>query len=167
MPTVGHIYVKGDVAADTVRRLSVSAVTPLPSSAGELSDPTLLELCQTITVLARAHQDAIWRRTTAHHQLRSLLREFYPTFLGVFTGRFTLGIASPEVRAVLAVAAASIRPRPRSKPKLPKPQLHQPVLVENAMGKHALALLAVLDTACANVDELGQASAELFQQHPD
>jgi transposase len=35
------------------------------------------------------------------------------------------------------------------------------------MGKHALALLAVLDTACANVDELGQASAELFQQRPD
>jgi hypothetical protein len=104
MPTVGHIYVKGDVAADTVRRLSVSAVTPLPSSAGELSDPTLLELCQTITVLARAHQDAIWRRTTAHHQLRSLLREFYPTFLAVFTSRFTLGIASPEARAVLAIA---------------------------------------------------------------
>jgi hypothetical protein len=30
-----------------------------------------------------------------------------------------------------------------------------------------LALLAALDTACINVDELGQASAELFQQHPD
>ena len=35
------------------------------------------------------------------------------------------------------------------------------------MGKHALALLAALDTACANVNELGQASAELFQTHPD
>ena len=35
------------------------------------------------------------------------------------------------------------------------------------MGKHALALLAALDTACVNVDELGQASAESFQQHPD
>ena len=35
------------------------------------------------------------------------------------------------------------------------------------MGKHTLALLAALDTACINVDELGQASAELFQQHPD
>ena len=35
------------------------------------------------------------------------------------------------------------------------------------MGKHALALLAALDTACINVDELGQAAAELFQQHPD
>ena len=138
-----------------------------------------------------AHQDAIWRRTTAHHQLRSLLREFYPTFLAVFTSRFTLGIASPEARAVLAIAptaaaaaklsvsrvAAALRRAGRSrgidqtaaeiKAELRKPQLHQPVLVENAMGKSAQALLAVLDTACANVDELGPASAELFQQHPD
>ena len=66
--------------------------------------PADSELCQAIAVLARAHQDAIWRRTTAHHQLRSLLREFYPTFLAVFTSRFTLGIASPEARAVLAIA---------------------------------------------------------------
>jgi transposase len=66
--------------------------------------PADSELCQAIAVLARAHQDAIWARTTAHHQLRSLLREFYPTFLAVFTGRFTLGIASPEARAVLAIA---------------------------------------------------------------
>jgi transposase len=50
---------------------------------------------------------------------------------------------------------------------LRKIQLRQPLLVETAMGKHALALLAALDTACVNVDELGQASAELFQQHPD
>ena len=35
------------------------------------------------------------------------------------------------------------------------------------MGKHALALLAALDVASANVDELGRASAELFQTHPD
>jgi transposase len=120
-----------------------------------------------------------------------LLREFYPTFLAVFTSRFTLGIASPEARAVLAIAptaaaaaklsvspvAAALRRAARSrgidqtaaeiKAELRKPQLHQPVLVENAMGKSAQALLAVLDTACANVDELGLASAELFQQHPD
>jgi transposase len=153
--------------------------------------PADSELCQAIAVLARAHQDAIWARTTAHHQLRSLLREFYPTFLEMFTGRFTLGIASPEARAVLAIAptpaaaaklsvsriAAALRRAGRSrgidsaaaeiKARLRKTQLHQPFRVENAMGKHALALLAALDTACINVDELGQASAELFQQHPD
>jgi transposase len=142
-------------------------------------------------VLARAHQDAIWRRTAAHHQLRSLLREFYPTFLAVFASRFTLGIASPEARAVLAIAptpamaatlsmsriAAALRRAGRSrsiartaaaiKAELRKTQLRQPVLVETAMGKHALALLAALDTACANVEELGDAAAELFRQHPD
>jgi transposase len=149
------------------------------------------ELCQAVAVLARAHQDAIWRRTTAHHQLRSLLREFYPTFLAVFNSRFTLGIASPEARAALAIAptpdaatklsvsriAAALRRAGRSrlidrtaaeiKADLRKPQLRQPLLVEAAMGKQTLALLAVLDTACTNVEDLGQAAAELFQQHPD
>jgi hypothetical protein len=66
--------------------------------------PADSELCQAIAVLARAHQGAIGRRTAGHHQLRSLLREFYPTFLAVFASRFTLGIASPEARAVLAIA---------------------------------------------------------------
>ena len=153
--------------------------------------PADSELCQAIAVLARAHQDAIWRRTTAHHQLRSLLREFYPTFLAVFTSRYGLGIASPEARAVLAIAptpaaaaklsvsriGAALRRAGRSrgidqaaaeiKVQLRKPQLRQPLLVETAMGKHALALLAALDVASANVDELGRASAELFQTHPD
>jgi transposase len=148
-------------------------------------------LCQAIAVLARAHQDAIWARTKAHHQLRSLMREFYPTFLAVFAERFTLGIASPEARAVLAIAptpaaaaklsvsriAAALRRAGRSrgidqaaaeiKAGLRKPQLRQAVQVEVAMGKSALALLAALDTACTNVDELSQAAAELFQTHPD
>jgi transposase len=153
--------------------------------------PADSELCQAIAVLARAHQDAIWRRTTAHHQLRSLLLEFYPTFLAVFASRFTVGIASPEAGAVLAIVptpaaaaklsvsriAAALRRAGRSrnidrtfaeiKAELRKPQLRQPLLVDTAMGKQALALLAALDTACTNVEELGDAAAELFRQHPD
>jgi transposase len=153
--------------------------------------PADSELCQAIAVLARAHQDAIWARTKAHNELRSLLCDFYPTFLATFTGRFALGIASPEARAVLAIAptpaqaitlsatriAAALRRAGRSrgidqaaadiKAALRKPQLRQPLRVENAMGKHTLALLAALDTACTNVEELGQATAELFQTHPD
>jgi len=86
---------------------------------------------------------------------------------------------TPAAAAKLSVSriAAALRRAGRSrgidqaaaeiKAGLRKPQLHQPVLVENAMGKQAVALLAVLDTACANVDDLGHASAELFQQHPD
>jgi transposase len=153
--------------------------------------PADSELCQAIAVLARAHQDAIWRRTTAHHQLRSLLREFYPIFLATFTARFPLGIASPEARAVLAIAptpaaaaklsvsriAAALRRAGRSrgidqtaaeiKAELRKPQLHQPVLVETAMGRHTRALLAALDTARNSVEDLGRTAAELFQTHPD
>lgn len=170
------------MALANILRVDAHLHRPLPADS---------ELCQAIAVLARAHQDAIWARTKAVQQLRSLLREFYPTFLAVFASRFPLGIASPEARALLAIApapfaaaalsvsriAAALRRAGRSrgiaetaaeiKAGLCKTQLRQPVLVEAAMGKHALALLAALDTACTNVDELGQASAELFRTHPD
>src|SRR5207245_1597474 len=46
--------------------------------------PADSELAQAITVLARAAQDAIWRRTKAIQELRALLREFYPGFLAAF-----------------------------------------------------------------------------------
>jgi transposase len=102
-----------------------------------------------------------------------------------------LGIASAEARAVLAIArtpasaaglsvsriAAALRRAGRSrgiaeaaaeiKAGLRKSQLRQPVQLETAVGKHALALLAALDTACTNIDALGQASAGLFRTHPD
>jgi hypothetical protein len=131
------------------------------------------------------------RWAKAHNGLRSLLREFFPTFLATFTGRFALRIASAESKRVLAIAptpgtaarlsasriAAALGRTGRSrniaetadeiKAGLRKSQLRQSLLVETAMGNHALALLAALYTACRNVDELGQASAELFQTHPD
>jgi hypothetical protein len=101
-----------------------------------------------------------------------------------------LGIASPEARAVLAIGptptaaatfsvsriAAALRRAGRSrgiaqtaaeiKAGFRKTELRQPLQVEAALGKQAPAL-AALDTACVNVDELSQASAELFQIHPD
>jgi hypothetical protein len=70
--------------------------------------PADTELAQSITVLARAHQDATWRRTRASNELRSLLREYFPGFLHTFADR-PGAISSPEARAVLA----SARPRPR------------------------------------------------------
>ena len=45
--------------------------------------------------------------------------------------------------------------------------LHQPPLVENALGQQVLALLRQLDTASANADELATAVIEQFQTHPD
>jgi transposase len=47
------------------------------------------------------------------------------------------------------------------------PQLRQPPLIEEAMGLQVLALLAILDAACGNVERLGQATADAFRQHPD
>lgn len=149
------------------------------------------ELCQAIAVLARAHQDATRRRIKAHNKLRAMLREFFPTFLATFTKRFPLGIASPEARAVLDIAptpgvaakltvsriAAALRRAGRSrgideaateiKTALREPQMRHLPQVETAMGKQTLALLAALNTACVSVDDLGQASAELFERHPD
>ena len=43
--------------------------------------PADTELARAIAVLARAHQDATWRRTRAGNELRSLLREYFPGFL--------------------------------------------------------------------------------------
>lgn len=117
--------------------------------------------------------------------------ESHPGGAQAFANRFVLSIASPEARAVLGIAptpaaaaklsvsriAAALRRAGRTrgidqtaaeiKAGLRKPQLRQPHLVETAMGKNTMALLAALDTACVAATELGRASAELFQTHPD
>jgi transposase len=152
--------------------------------------PDATELTRAIAVLACAHQDAIWRRTKASNALRSLLREYFPTFLAAFAGR-TTNLAGRNARAVLVIAlsptAAAKLPRTRIaaalrragrqrgidplarqiQQALRQPQLHQPPLVEQAMGEQARALLAVLDAECANADRLGQTVTEAFTQHPD
>jgi transposase len=45
--------------------------------------------------------------------------------------------------------------------------LHQPPVVENAMGIHLGALLRQFDAACAAADELAQAAIAHFEKHPD
>jgi len=65
--------------------------------------PADTELAQAIAVLARAQQDAVWDRTTAHNRLRSCLREYYPGFLAAFEGARG-GIMRPEARVILAAA---------------------------------------------------------------
>jgi transposase len=42
------------------------------------------DLARSVTVLARAHQDAVWRRTKVVQELRARLREYYPGFLAAF-----------------------------------------------------------------------------------
>ncbi|MCE7003278.1 IS110 family transposase [Kibdelosporangium philippinense] len=152
--------------------------------------PADSELARSIAVLARAHQDAIWRRTKASNELRSLLREYFPGFLAIFAHRDG-GLTSRVARAVLAIAptpakaarlstariAAALRRAGRQRgidalavelrDALRVPQLRQEALVEQAMGSQALRLLATLDTECDSVNELAAATADAFAQHPD
>lgn len=68
-------------------------------------------LARSVTVLARAHQDAVWRRTKTLQELRARLREYYPGFLAAFgtgscagSGQSTTQLASSDARTVLAIA---------------------------------------------------------------
>ena len=153
--------------------------------------PADTELARAIAVLARAHQDATWRRTRASNELRSLLREYFPGFLAAFAGGSATNLATADARAVLAMA-----PTPAAAAKLTKArlvaalrrggrqrnldrlaerlhhdlrrlQLRQDPMVEKAMGAQALRLLATLNTECDSVDQLGHAVTEAFAAHPD
>jgi transposase len=150
--------------------------------------PADTELAQSIAVLARARQDAVWDRTQAHNKLRSHLREYFPAFLTPFASKRD-GITRPDARAVLAAA-----PTPEAAAKLPKSriilllrkagrqrrieaeaarlllifrqqQMRQLPLVEEAMGRQALALVGQLSAASQN--DLGEAAAQAFRTHPD
>ena len=92
----------------SVLRTDMHAHRPLPADT---------ELAQAIAVLARAQQDAVWDRTTAHNKLRSHLREYYPGFLAAFADARG-GIMRPEARAILAAA-----PTPADAAKLTFTQL--------------------------------------------
>jgi hypothetical protein len=141
-------------------------------------------------VLARAQQDAVWNRQQLVNQLRSLLREYYPSYLAAFAAREG-GLRRPDARAVLAAAAtpgqaAALSPAKlraalvrggrrrgidaeaaRLKTIFAAEQLRQLPMVEQAMGRQALALLRQLDAACQAADELAQATGAAFGQHPD
>jgi transposase len=148
--------------------------------------PADTELAQTIRVLARAHQDAVWDRMQITNKLRSLLREYYPTFLASFDE-----LASREARATLRLAptptaagglrktslVAGLRRAGRRRgiedtaerilTTIKAEQLRQPAQVEAAMGEQAAAYLRALDTAVANVAALEQSLQRAYLQHPD
>src|SRR5512135_2607523 len=105
---------KGDAAVlANVLRTDLHAHRPLPADS---------ELAQAIAVLARAQQDAVWNRTSAHNKLRSHLREYYPGFLRAFADARG-GIMRPEARVILAAApdpaaTADARPAPPARRRL-------------------------------------------------
>ena len=164
-----------------ILRTDLAAHRPLPADS---------ELTQAIAVLARAQQHAVWEWTCAHNKLRSLLREYYPALPEAFADHRG-GLLRPEARALLAAA-----PTPRTAAQLSTTQLaallrqagrqrginneaarlqailrtehlHHLPLVDDAFGRQALALLAALDTATANADDLAAATIDHFQRHPN
>jgi transposase len=169
------------VVLANILRTDAHAHRPLPADS---------ELAQAIAVLARAQQDAVWARTTAHNRLRSHLREYYPGLLAAFADTRG-GITRPEARTILAAApdpatAAKLtvsqlrsllkragRTRgitveaARLRDALRTPQMRQLPLVEQAMGRQTLALLGQLNAACTAADDLQQATTESFDRHPD
>jgi transposase len=169
------------VVLANVLRTDRHAHRPLPADS---------ELAQAIAVLARAQQDAVWDRTTAHNKLRSCLREYFPAFLAAFAP-VKGGIMRPEARTILATA-----PTPADAARLTLSQLRsllskagrsrgidteairlreafrteqmrQLPLVEAAMGRQALALLGQLDAACTAAADLERAVTQSFNLHPD
>jgi transposase len=173
---------KGDSAVlANVLRTDQHAHRPLPADS---------ELAQAVAVLARAQQGAVRERVHAQNKLRSHLREYFPGFLAAF-GSARGGTTRPEARVILAAAPAPadaarltrarlaglLRKAGRQRgieaeaarlhAALAQEQMRQPPLVEQAMGRQALALLRQLDAACQSADDLQAAAEEPFNQHPD
>jgi hypothetical protein len=73
-----------------ILRTDLTAHRPVPDDS---------ELAQSIRVLARAQQDAVWDRQQTANKLRSLLREYYPTLLATFED-----LTSSDARATLGPA---------------------------------------------------------------
>ncbi|MFI6338312.1 transposase [Streptomyces sp. NPDC050535] len=142
-----------------ILRTDAAAHRPLPEDS---------ELVQSIAVLARAQQDAVWDRTQADNKLRSHLREYFPAFLTA-TQPLRDGLCSPIARAILAAAPAQAAALPRARLRslikkagrkrnieieterlhaaLQHPQMHQLPLVEQAIGLQTVTLLCKLEAA--------------------
>ena len=164
-----------------ILRTDAAAHRPLPADT---------PLAQAIAVLARAHQDAVWNRTQLSNQLRSLLRQYFPAGVDAFN-RKNVGLTSREARTILAVAStpaaaaglstndltALLRKAGRSRniatwarrlhEVFQAEQLRQLPQVEQALGRSAAGLVRQLDAACQAADDLDEAIAEAFTEHPD
>ena len=88
-----------------VLRTDIAMHRPLPADT---------ELAQAIAVLARAQQDAVWDRTTAHNRLRSHLRA--NTSPPSWPPSPMPAAASPGPRPAPCWPPPPLRPTPRSSP---------------------------------------------------
>lgn len=148
--------------------------------------PNDSELAQSIKVLARGHQDAVWDRQQIASKTRSLLRQYYPAFLETFDDLTTMGARTVLRLAATPGAAATLRPSTvgaalrrggrrrgvdaesrRIVDGLRAHHLRQPAPVETAMGCQALAYSRALTAVSENIQSLEAALNEAFDAHPD
>ena len=137
-----------------------------------------------VKALARQHQEAIWVLHQTTSRLRSVLLEFYPQALRAFpnlkhkAALTVLAAAStPELGSRLTsrkVVALLHRCGRRNDPALVEqiladlktPALRQPAPVEAALGQTVVGLLGILTAMHVAVEQLEQALAVEFDEHP-
>ena len=145
-------------------------------------------------VLARAHQDEVWRISRLTAETRSLLRLYYPAALNAFGTRTKpqtmSALATSHVRAVLRHAPTPSKARrvrestwvvvltsggrqrgqaelaARLREHFRKPQLPQPSSKESAYGDMLLSLLTNLDAACKAQQNIEAKMLTALHKHP-
>jgi transposase len=142
---------------------------------------------QEIRMLARSHQSLIWSRQRQANQLRSLLREYYPTALVAFgddlVGRDALAVLAIAptptagrtltIKRIEAVLRKSGRQRyvtataQRIHDGLHADQLPVRDGLEHAYGASAKALVTVIATMVEQVTILQGEVEAVFRCHPD
>jgi transposase len=164
-----------------ILRTDAATHRPLPADS---------ERAQAVTVLARAQQDAVWACQQLANQLRTVLVQYFPAAIAVFCIKH-VGLTSREARTILAAAPTPTRAAKLTRAQLRAllrragrrrnldtwaqrlqtafraEQLHQPPLVERAMGQHTAALVAQLSAACRAAQQQAQAPPTTCRPQPD
>ena len=141
---------------------------------------------EAIKVLARAHQNLIWARSRHTNQLRSALREYYPSALEAFDDlddRDTLAVLerAPDpaegARLSLAQIRAALKRGGRLRnldrraqqiqATLRTDQLSAPDAVAAAFAVSVKATVGILQELNRQIDGLEAVLADRFEQHPD
>lgn len=145
-------------------------------------------------VLARSHQDAVWRVDRLTSEVRSVLRLYYPAALGLLSTEETKqkksDLARADLRAVLRHAPtpeAARRTRTstwarvlreagrkrgidtlakRLRGDFQQPALRQPPAREEAYGQSLLTLLTNLDAACQAQRDIEDQMLDVLHSHP-
>jgi hypothetical protein len=145
------------------------------------------QLAEAVKVLARAQQNLLWARQRHVNQLRSALREYYPTMLEAFgtelAQRDALAIlqVAPTPAAGARLSAARIRAalqragRQRNLEEraaaihaaLQAPQLVPPPSLAAAYGAATRATVALLAQFNHELEQLEAELVASFEQHPD